>query len=101
MGLNGKFYRYEDYKSRDRLPRIPNVNTHINCRSILLTIRDDSEIDKFKGKSLKEFLDSEPYEAKKLLGDKRYELYKSGKIDIENMINFKQNKFIPLNDLKA
>jgi hypothetical protein len=99
LTLNNKFYEFKRYKKRSNLPYIPNINTHINCRSMLLTIYNGEDISKYKNKTLDEFLKSEPYEAKKLLGEKRYKLYKENKLKAEDLINFKQKKFYPIKDL--
>jgi hypothetical protein len=93
ISLNNRFYSAKVYKNRGSVPYRPNVNTHRNCRSLLITIFKDDNVNDYKSIGLKEFLKDEKYEAKKLLGIKKYKLFVENKLDIKDVFNFKNNKF--------
>ena len=93
ISLNNKFYSRKVYKDRSKLPYIPNVNTHPNCRSILITIYKDDDIKDYKGLSIQEFIKNEKYEVKKLLGTKKYKLMIENNLSFNEIFNYKNNKF--------
>jgi SPP1 gp7 family putative phage head morphogenesis protein len=96
LTLNGRFFKREDYKTRGDLPYIPNKSTHYNCRSILITIYSDKDLQTYKVDSLNDFIKNDPEEAKKALGKTRYELIKEGKITVNELIDFKRATFYNL-----
>jgi SPP1 gp7 family putative phage head morphogenesis protein len=99
ISLNGRFFSRKEYGSRSQLPYIPNVSTHYNCRSTLITIYEDKEIRTYRNETLKEFIENEPSEAKKALGVKRFELLKEGKVTVDDLIDFKRATFYPVKEV--
>jgi len=91
-----EFYDIKEFKKReDILDRPPR---HFNCRSILVRITEDtlsytraSNGDKKEQvdtrTTFNSFLKRNPATAKKLLGTKRYDLYKSGKYNVNEFIS--------------
>jgi hypothetical protein len=101
ISLNNKFYSYKRYKKRSNLPYIPNINTHIGCRSMLITIFENDDVKDFKNISFDEMLKTDKYEAKKLLGKKRYELFIDNKLNAKDIFDFKNRKFYTIEELKV
>jgi len=101
ISLNNKFYSYKKYKRRSNLPYIPNVNTHIGCRSMLITIFENDNIKDFKNISLDEMLKQDKYEAKKLLGEERYKLFVDNKYSAKDIFDFKNRRFYTIQEMLA
>ena len=101
ISLNNKFYNYKKYKKRSNLPYIPNVNTHIGCRSMLITIFKNDNIKDFKNISLDEMLKQDKYEAKKLLGEERYKLFVDNKYSAKDIFDFKNRRFYTIQEMLA
>jgi hypothetical protein len=101
ISLNNKFYSYKRYKKRSNLPYIPNVNTHIGCRSMLITIFSEDNIKDFKNISFDEMLKTDKYEAEKLLGKKRYKLFIDNKLNSYDIFDYKNRRFYTIEELKA
>jgi hypothetical protein len=101
ISLNNKFYSYKKYKKRSNLPYIPNVNTHIGCRSMLITIFENDNIKDFKNITLDEMLKQDKYEAKKLLGEEKYKLFVDNKYSAKDIFDFKNRRFYTIQEMLA
>jgi len=100
ISLNNKFYSRKVYKSRGELPRIPNVSTHIHCRSILIPIYHLDEKKKYQNITLDEFIINDSIEARKLIGDRKYKLMIENKLDAKDIFDYRRRKFYTIKEIK-
>jgi len=101
--LNGKFYSKKIYPTRQDLPYIPLVSTHPNCRSVLLTVLDQDNLKEFKEKynvSLEYFLKNNKYEAIKIIGKDRYNLFINNNLKAEDIFNYKERRYYTVKEIK-
>lgn len=109
--LNNQFYSKNDYKNRSEIDNLPP--RHFNCRSILIRVfKDKFEVATRVAKgdiggyqvdnriTFESFLRQNEKTSKKILGTKRYDLWKTGKVKITDFIDIDNNKFFSADDIK-
>lgn len=108
--LSNQFYSIKDYKNRSKIENLPP--RHFNCRSILIRVfKDMFEVNK-RGAvgdlggyqidnriTFNSFLEQNPATTKKLLGAKRYELWKTGRYNINSFLDIDNNKFFSVSEI--
>lgn len=103
-----EFYSIQKYKNRNDIPNRPP--RHFNCRSILVRITEkttsftraangDKKQQVDTRTTFNSFLKRNPKTARKLLGEKRYNLFKTGKYNIKDFIS-DNGVWINIEDLK-
>jgi len=107
--LDKEFYSADKYDKRSDIPDKPP--RHFNCRSLLIRVSEDTlnysrqATGDEGGQQVKtntsfdSFLKRNPLTAEKLMGPKRFELYKSGKYKITDFIN-DDGRFFTLRELE-
>jgi SPP1 gp7 family putative phage head morphogenesis protein len=107
--LDKEFYSADKYDNRQQVPDKPP--RHFNCRSLLVRVSEDTlkytrQATGDEGgtqvktnTSFDSFLKRNPNTAEKLMGPKRFELYKSGKYKITDFIN-DDGRFFTLRELE-
>ena len=91
IALNNKFYRKKDYATRFEVPNPPP--RHPNCRSVLLTVWENTRITDYKTQNIETFLKQNPKIAEDILGKKKYRIFKTGEAKINSFIDIKGSRF--------
>lgn len=107
--LDKEFYDIKKYTERSEIPNRPP--RHFNCRSILLrTTKNNKSFDRTSrgdnggqeedsSTTFNSFLNRNPETAKDLLGEKKYDIFKSGKYNIKDFIS-EDGRFFTIEELK-
>ena len=105
---NKETIRYMILNLKDKISVIKGFEVGINFsqeqRAYDLALVSDFENDDvkdFKNISFDEMLKTDKYEAKKLLGKKRYELFIDNKLNAKDIFDFKNRKFYTIEELKV
>jgi len=91
IALNNKFYLKKDYPTRFDIPNPPP--RHPNCRSVLLTVWENTRITDYKTQKIETFLKQNPKIAEDILGKKKYKIFKTGKAKINSFVDIKGSRF--------
>ena len=100
ISLNGKVYLIEQYPTRSQLPYIPNVSTHLRCRSILIPFYKDDNPKRLLEYDVKDFAKDRPYELKMLIGEKKFKLLQDNDLSFDDIFNFKSRRFYTIKEIK-
>lgn len=95
--LHKEFYSKAIYKDRFNIPNLPP--RHIKCRSAVVRTKDYTQDARMADLSFGDFLLENEDIGIDILGQKKYELFKTGRYDIKNFIS-NENRFFTLKELE-